>query len=246
MPSMLPANARFTVTQLCAYRRCPREYELRYVRCLPEAPSASDLPMRGGGLSPIERGLLVHRVLQIVGRAGADQLHNALRIATTGRSISEQQVGAMREMCIWYLTQPAYAKRVAAADKLRTEMPLLFPLDGALIEGKIDALAERESDVHLFDYKTGEEPKGETLGEHVFQVGLYALGVRRVLGRDPSSAAIVYLASRDLHALSLPGDLAAAAQSARDAIAGIAARDFAPRDSALCVHCGLAWACQST
>ncbi|MFQ5808325.1 MAG: UvrD-helicase domain-containing protein, partial [Armatimonadota bacterium] len=78
LPPGQAAQQRFTVTQLATYLACPREYELRYVRDLPEY--YEPLPdAHGPLLSPLERGTVAHRCLQRIGREREEDVDRAVR-----------------------------------------------------------------------------------------------------------------------------------------------------------------------
>ena len=234
---------RFSVTALSSYLRCPACYRLRYLEGLPDRPLAGLLRDTGQQLSSLERGSLVHRCLEIIGSRGLTAAEQALQTALKVRDLPAAGKDRIMAMLQWYLEGDLYRRRVQPAERLRSEMPLWFGLGGALIEGKLDAVAEHEDGrtLDVLDYKTGYEQDEEGQAEHRFQLGLYCAGLELV-ERRVRSATVVYLDARQVLELA-PEDGAAARDSALAAVAGIRAGRFDPRAGTDCGACRLAWAC---
>jgi len=183
----------------------------------------------------------MHRALELIGRDGPSQAEEALRQVLGWRVVGDDDWQEMLGRLQWYLQEPVYAGRVAAADSLRSEVPVAFRREGALIEGKIDAVAESDGRLCALDYKTGYETEGEADADHVFQLGLYCAGLQ-TLGRQTAGAHIVYLDRGQIVALS-EGEIAQADSDATAAISGIHTGDFACQHTEQCERCGLKWAC---
>lgn len=235
---------RFTVTALSAYRRCPQYYRLRYVEGLVEDHPLSAAAVEERSLAATERGELMHRALELIGTGGATQVEDALQHVLAWRVIDDEARAGMTAQLQWFLRQEVYAQQVVAAENLRSEVPVVFPLDDALIEGKIDAVAEGTAGVCVLDYKTGYEDDDTAQPDHVFQLGLYCAGLD-ALGQTVQGAYIVYLDRPGIVPLG-PSDSAEAQAAAREAIAGIRAGQFACAAGAACERCGMLWACRES
>jgi len=245
---------RFTVTALAHYRACPRWFELRHVLGRPEKSGRLDWLRE---LSALDRGTIAHQALEIVGReAGPDAVDRALELATAPGGLSVHLEGPDREglarALAWFLEEarlddgtPLHRAWIADAARLRSEVPFAFCLDGALIEGSIDALAEHgDGSVRILDYKTGGDPGAETLLGFRFQVGLYCAAVEAIAGRAVADAALVLLDAQRVIRMDARAAASEATAEAREVIAAVRRGEFAPRDGCDHDHCPLAHACE--
>ncbi|MFQ6133089.1 MAG: PD-(D/E)XK nuclease family protein, partial [Armatimonadota bacterium] len=239
----LPNRRRFTVTELSDYLRCPKGYELQYLRDLRHYTEAA--VSEWGAWRGVRRGTLAHLALEYLGRdrqADPQEVaERALKAFPLGHAPPDKVLSDLTDLLSRYMDSETFAM-VAAASSLRTEARLLFTLDRALIQGKVDAAATDERDqLHLVDYKTGAS---RDQGQHAFQLGLYCAGLEGAVGSLPASATVHYLDQGRAEAL----DVAAAAHDARSqalrAIAGICSGDFPPHTDR-CAHCALHWACDA-
>jgi ATP-dependent helicase/nuclease subunit A len=248
------ARERFSVSELADYLHCPRGYWLRHVEGLAEG--AARLPDPARALSAVERGTMAHQVLQMAGTGGAAALAEVLGRALPGgrdlRVIEEEEVEHLRELVAWYLASDFYRERVAAAGtKLRTEAWVSFELAGALVEGKMDAVAEGAGGRVLIDYKTGRASaaladEGEPARD-VFQISVYALGLHEVTGEWPAEGVVVYLSDRKIEPIRPEADGRAAKAEAEDAIEHIRQGSFfgSTGDAGKCEECRMRWACSA-
>lgn len=250
------ARQRFTVTEIARYLDCPRYYWLRYVEGFPDY--AVREPREAAGLSALDVGNLAHHLLRMVGTGGLSELDKLLGPPVPGgralRVLDDASVAHLRDLLSWYLEHDFYRQNIAGA-RLRTEAPISFPLDGVLIEGKVDAVAERDGAMVVIDYKTGIGPQQHegmlddegSVDADRFQVALYAYGLSRVTGRWPRDGVIVYLRERGrLEYVHLPQEGEEAAQKAREAVAAIREQlgGPPPRKKGDCGGCRLLWACK--
>ena len=240
-PISLAAVRRFTVTALSDYRRCPRHYYLRQIAGVADERGLGTGALAERSLPATERGDIIHRALELIGRDGLPEAEGALRQALGWRVVANADWQEMLARVQWYLRQEVYAARVAAADSLRSEVPVAFWHGEALIEGKIDAVAQAGGGLCAVDYKTGYETEGEADADHVFQLGLYGAGVRS-LGREVAGAYIVYLDRGQIVPVT-ESEIAQADTDATTAIAAIRAEEFAAAQGPQCDRCGLKWAC---
>lgn len=243
LPQSEPKRRRLTVTGLATYLQCPACYRLKYLEGMPDARVSLPLPEETQTLSALERGTLVHETLEIVGSRGVEAIEEALHVAQKLRTLSQTERERITAMVQWYLESELYLWQVRPSERLRSEMPLLFELEGALLEGKLDAVAEHGDGkiLDVLDYKTGYEVEDANHEGHRFQLGLYCAGLQ-LLGKQVRSANIVYLDAQKLVTLTAE-EFADAREQAVVAIRAIRAGEFARGTQAECEGCGVAWAC---
>jgi len=251
VPLRHSARERFHATALATYLDCPWRYKLRYIDGVPEempSPPALDETEQ---LSALELGDVVHELLRYVGTGGkarlAEALHSDVAFDTRVATRAQQSLADIEERLAWYLESDTYVQLVRPATRLRTEMTVLFEVEGALIEGKIDALVEDDrGGLHVLDYKTGQhDPRSAR--EHEFQLGLYCAGVQRTATGNLASAAVVYLNRSQpqfvpINVNTTPEQSLAEALAATKGIRE-GRFDAAPGDH--CAGCALKWACRS-
>ncbi|MGC9318567.1 MAG: UvrD-helicase domain-containing protein, partial [Armatimonadota bacterium] len=250
------ALCRFTVTELVHYRTCPRLYMLRHLLDLPERPGGGDWL---SSLSAADRGAVAHAAMEAIGRRGMEEgvIEQALEVATFPHAISSRLAPAqrdrLREIIRWFVHDAPvdgaegriYQDWIAAADRLRGEVQFAVTVDGVLVEGTIDALAEH-SDGHscILDYKTGGAHERK-LDEYRFQIGLYCAALQAAGRPTPEAAALVLLDQRRVERL----DPAEQADGARRELARIVRRvregHFEPVEPCPVDQCALAYACET-
>lgn len=245
------ARQRFAVTELADYIHCPRYYQLKHIEALPDIEPARPAARRR--LSALELGELAHRLLQMVGTGGVEELEGLLGEAVPGGgallALTGEDQRRLQELLSGYLQSDFYREHVRACGRLRSEAWLSFQLDEALVEGKVDAVAETDAGLVLIDYKTGAGRVMEDEGSpdlDRFQIALYAHGLRELMDEWPALAVIAYLATGEIAQVALPAEADEAAGRAREAIGRIRAGQFAPRVGDWCATCRLRWACQAS
>jgi ATP-dependent helicase/nuclease subunit A len=244
----LAARTRFTVTELSAHLHCPRCYYLRYVRGLAGFSPAAEAPAPGR-LRPDERGTVVHRALQRLGRGPVSEVRDEVEAAMQECGLAGHDPGEVESILAMLVrfTGSETWELIRTAKELRSEVPIVAPLGGGLIEGQIDALVRDWNEaLHLLDYKTGRAQDAGTLDEHRFQIGAYAAAVEQARGDLPATLAIHYLASNERVELDPAGAAAAATEQATEAISGIRAGDFPRRPDCEVRDCPYAWICESS
>jgi len=147
-----------------------------------------------------------------------------------------------------WLGSPLLANRIAAADRVRAEVPILLGVGGTVLRGSIDLLVERDGAPPLVvDYKTdrldGSTP-AEHAGRYSTQRSIYALAVAESLQVEEVEVAYVFLERPEDPVLTvLDGEAMASGRADLErAITQIHSGDFpvAPpdrRDWALCRGC---------
>jgi ATP-dependent helicase/nuclease subunit A len=252
-PPETSGRRRFAVTEVADYLFCPRFYQLHHVDGLPDALAHE--PILSQELSPIERGTVAHRLLQMIGTGGCEELDKLLTSTLPGggtlRLLPEADQAQLRDLLSWFLSSKFYARHIAAASHLRTEAWISFAHGDALVEGKVDAVAETLEGMVLVDYKTGSGravlPDEQEPDMDRFQLALYSYGVRQVLGALPRLGAIVYLADQRIDEIDTQAAADEAARRALEAITRIRGGHFpAARVPEKCRRCRLRWACEET
>ncbi|MGQ9731819.1 MAG: UvrD-helicase domain-containing protein [Candidatus Zipacnadales bacterium] len=241
----LSAISHFTVTELGVYVICPYQYRLRFVEQRAAfRPPVSDI--QPGRLNALERGTVVHRALERLGRGPASELfaqvEAAMRECGVAAHVPEEIERIVADL-LRFTDSPTW-ERIRTAAELRTEVPVVALLEGGIIEGLIDALLRGPQDeLHLIDYKTGRRQDAGTVEQHRFQVGAYAAALERVTGHLPATILIHYFDSN--HSESVPPREGAdsAVAMAEKAIAGIRAGHFPPYPTSACDQCPYAWVC---
>jgi RecB family exonuclease len=139
----------------------------------------------------------------------------------------------------------------AGLDTLASEVAFEFPIDGAVMRGRIDRVVRLGgSMVRLIDYKTARNGKNNEEAKEDLQLASYFLALKRVeelreLG-EPKYLELAYLGSftrdggfwRAGFDPTKREDFEAEAQSRLEGfVAGIKAEEFAPSPSADCQWC---------
>jgi len=147
----------------------------------------------GTARDPLLRGTLVHRLFELWPFDKPQMDLEALIDSFLPREcpslkVREQMARDMRAIAERF-QQSDICRRIMAAGRVQREQPFTLRVDGALVNGIIDALLE---DGTLIDYKTGQ-PRKEKQHRYEWQLRLYAAAVTKLLGKQ-SPAALVYYA----------------------------------------------------
>ena len=217
---------------------------------LPEAPEADELldPSLGPRARSLAIGNSVHAILEASARrswapSAADELDRILaREGLAGDVAARERVEALAGGWL------ASALRAELADgdaALRPEVPFVLELEGAIVRGKIDLLADTADGPLVVDYKTdalrGADP-AELASRYETQRDLYALAVHRASGAPAVRAAYCFLEAPERTVLETydEGGLAAARERLEALIRRIGDGDFARTASphrSLCHGC---------
>jgi ATP-dependent helicase/nuclease subunit A len=198
-PRALPVS-RLSYTGLEAYRRCSYRFYLEKALRLPrvERPFA---PAPEGdaeaGLGALLRGTLVHQLLERLefGRPLAPtEAEVAALIESHGAAVRAEEVADLLDM-VERFAASALRERLAAALRVRTELPFAFTLapPGArgrslLVNGVVDVHAREADRLLVVDYKSdaleGRDPVELTAQSYSTQRLVYALaGLRGAADR---------------------------------------------------------------
>ncbi|MBI3091967.1 MAG: UvrD-helicase domain-containing protein [Candidatus Tectomicrobia bacterium] len=237
----------FSVTQLHTYRQCPKRYFYRYVEEAPEAwgkqqPGAAFDLDKEVELPGREVGQLAHHVLEHWrGDLSETALSHLLDQALDGTPLLGSRRAALRqeiEALARRFAGSELAQRLRAPYHVRSEVPFLLNLGGAWLQGKIDKLFWQDGQAGtIIDFKTDHVDQ-QTLplrvAHHTLQVRLYALALRRLVGRVASPALLHFLRTSHTVAVSVEEkELEAVEAETKELLQRLQAADFSPHPE----HC---------
>src|SRR5215207_1306289 len=194
-PRALPVS-RLSYTGLEAYRRCGYRFYLqralglsRVEPPLPFPAGADDEPAAEHGISALLRGTVVHALLERLDFErplvpSEDDV--AAVIEMHGVQALPADVGDVRDM-VDRLARSELLGRIAAARRVRTELPFAFTLDvssrSLLVNGVVDVHADEGARTLVVDWKSdalGElDPETLTTESYATQRLVYALAARK-------------------------------------------------------------------
>lgn len=209
-PPAVPENAeaprssgggvvRLSVGQINTFRKCPREYLLRYIYRLPPPPG----PVATRRSPAADAGTAVHALLETLDltapekefRRAAEQ-GAALHLAGLDKTTQKEAKSAVVNL----YGRDIFAKlRSEGLRSFGKEIPFTLGYTRGsgryLLAGVMDALAfTRAGNVFVIDYKYAEKPSPAKLKEAMRQPRLYALAAARALpAAGGISCALVYL-----------------------------------------------------
>jgi ATP-dependent helicase/nuclease subunit A len=147
----------------------------------------------------------------------------------SGDAAAEELLGPVRD----WLGSPLRAE-IAAASRVRAEVPILLGAGGTVLRGSIDLLVERDGASPLVvDYKTdrlrGEDPAVRAAHYEV-QRSIYALAAAESLGATEVEVAYVFLERADspVRTVLTAADMAAGRARIDAAVVRISAGEFQP------------------
>jgi ATP-dependent helicase/nuclease subunit A len=235
------------VTAMAQYLQCPHAYYRNFVLDEPFIDEHWGIGRLKSEAPATSIGQFAHVVLALVGREGAEALDRALDAAEQAPEyvgqLSDGERQRVRNWIASYLDSPTYDTLVRQAERLRSEAPIAFMLDGVLITGQVDAIAETsDGRSHVLDFKTGSS--NEALAtQYRLQIGLYCEALRQAHGRFPDSATLVYLTTGDHEQLCPSITAEDATNRARQIADGIRKGNFGPSVSDACGWCGYRATC---
>jgi putative RecB family exonuclease len=179
------------------FKACPQLFKFRAIDHLPEPVTVYQA-----------RGTTAHRALQRLFDLPAAQrtpeaLYDLFRAAWAEARATEEYEGlfaSVEEERAWGLQSLAILANYfavedpASFDPLEREMDLLEDLDGITIRGILDRMEERaDGTLVISDYKTGKAPPEQYALPAFFALKIYALLIRRRIGRTPDKVRLIYL-----------------------------------------------------
>ncbi|HUX00936.1 MAG TPA: UvrD-helicase domain-containing protein [Phycisphaerae bacterium] len=242
-PPAAPARppGRVAATSLDLYRRCPAQY--RWAHGLgvtePEEPAVGE-----GGLTALERGLIVHRAMQLATLPDAETVRRAAAAAAREVGAAPDAHGLARDVArtVERFWASDLGRRVARARLAHREMPVLLAVGETEVRGQVDLVFQNADGTwEIVDYKS-RLPRGPggspSADPYRLQLGLYAVALARWTGRPPARCTAYGLddgaiASQDTSAAAL----AAVEAEAKQVLSAIGAGRFESADEERCPHC---------
>src|SRR5215204_166733 len=216
-PRALPVS-RLSYTGLEAYRRCGYRFYLQRALGLSRVepplplPAGADDPAAEPGISALLRGTVVHALLERLDFErplvpSEDDV--AAVIEMHGVEALPADVGDVRDM-VDRLARSELLGRIAAARRVRTELPFAFTLDvssrSLLVNGVVDVHADEGARTLVVDWKSdalGElDPETLTAGSYSTQRLVYALAALKA-GAERVEVVHCYLERPDEPAVAL-------------------------------------------
>ncbi|MFH1329808.1 MAG: PD-(D/E)XK nuclease family protein [Actinomycetota bacterium] len=179
------------------FKTCPQLFRFRAIDRLPEPAS----PYQA-------RGTTAHRALQRLFDLAPEQrtpdaLYGLFRTAWAEARGTEEYAdlfASVEEERAWGLESLAILANYftvedpATFDPLEREMDLVEDLDGITIRGILDRMETRpDGSLVISDYKTGKAPPEQYALPAFFALKIYALLIRRRIGRTPDAVRLIYL-----------------------------------------------------
>jgi ATP-dependent helicase/nuclease subunit A len=224
-PSALPGLGPPPVTHLSysalgEYARCGYRFYVERVLGVPPVPDspaatapgvprAAEREAAPASLTPVERGILVHALLEKLDfrRPVAPTAAEVARAMEQLPSAAEHPPSAAESdqiaALIKLFVESDMRRRLAAASDVRREVRFAFPLEGhVLINGALDALArEPAGRMLVVDYKSdrleGADPGQLVLANYATQRLVYALAALRAGAREVEVAHLFLEAPRE-------------------------------------------------
>ena len=116
-------------------------------------------------------------------------------IAPDGQANRERLQRELEDILASFFASEVY-RELRDAQILGREIPLLIPWKGAIMEGVIDLLYEKDGGLFLADYKTDRVERSElaeAASRYHHQVEIYSEAARRVLKRDIAGFKLIFL-----------------------------------------------------
>jgi ATP-dependent exoDNAse (exonuclease V) beta subunit len=245
------AVSRLSYSGLEAYRRCGYRFFLeRTLKLSPVAAPPGEEPA-APGLSALLRGTVVHGLLEsidFVRPAVPSEPDLVAAIEQHGVEALPTDVADIRAM-LERAAGSGLRERIAAARRVRTELPFAFTLDvhnrSLLINGVVDVLADEGARTLVVDWKSdalGErEPEELTRADYSTQRIIYALAALRA-GAERVEVVHCYLERPDEPAVALfeSADIEALERELLRLAQGVVEGRFEPSAEphfALCADC---------
>jgi ATP-dependent helicase/nuclease subunit A len=257
-PPIVPSRP-LSYTAISAFEECAYRFYMERVLGLPAAAPATPTPntpshmQLGGGIAGglvggagdegpsareerSARGAAVHALLEWSQANGwreptaeLARRHALAAGLDLGTAEAEELLGPVRD----WLGSPLRAE-IAAATRVRAEVPILLGAGGTVLRGSIDLLVERDGAPPLVvDYKTdrlrGENPAARA-SHYEVQRSIYALAAAESLGAEEVEVAYVFLERADTPSRTVltAGDMDAGRARIDAAVAQISAGNFSP------------------
>ena len=241
MTERVPSRALETVTwaALARFDACPlafrfdrtAPYDTTHEDTVPEAMSLAELPAvrLPRAIDPAQFGAFVHAVLER--RTDADAALDRALIEMSKRYEFGKHTDAIIDLARDRIRAAITAGLAGPSANARSELPFATRVGSLLVHGVIDRLDDDGRDALITDYKLGAPSP-----DYHFQVGVYAWGARRVLGRDVR-ARLVYLGHDPVNIDTVAVDVARVDAIVAVMDAALKSGEFEPRPGEVCRTC---------
>jgi ATP-dependent helicase/nuclease subunit A len=160
----------------------------------------------------LQRGTLVHRLLQSLPDLAADRRRDAAQkfLARNAAAWDEAERHALAESVLALIADPRFA--AVFAEGSRAEVAIVGRLDlaggrPALVSGQIDRLVVTKNEVVIVDFKTNHTPPttaADAPPAYVRQLALYRAVLRKLYPQHAVRAALLWTETTDLMEISAP------------------------------------------
>ena len=227
----VPADTKFSYTQLQTYRTCPMKYQYSYIYKIPVPPTPQ-----------MVFGMDLHTCLEDFFRRRIkgetlfleDLLAHFRRLAVPGRYGDRLQDQEYRRWGEELLTAFYQVHGGTFPTPLFVEKAFSLRLGDAWIRGVVDRIDPLQGGgVEIIDYKSGK-PKEEADSDEQLQLRLYAIASKEVFGLQPKRVSFYYLRNNQKLSFEQKDDtLEATKGQIRELIDEIRSGDFSPRPSVM-------------
>lgn len=247
----MEAEARVSPSRLSDYKQCPQLFKFRFIDRMPEPATVYQA-----------RGTAAHLALENLYQLPAvdrspERLYELFRQAWSElrmeeypelfESIDEERAWGLESMEL--LANYFTLEDPAAVDPMFCEYDMIEELEGVSVRGILDRIDEDDDgELVITDYKTGKAPPERYALPAFFALKIYALLIRKRLGRTPKEVRLLYLNGPTLYRLPIHDkQLDAMDQQVRALWAAISRalerNDFRPRPGKLCDWCSFQSIC---
>ena len=160
----------------------------------------------------LQRGTLVHRLLQSLPDLPADRRREAMQkfLARNAPAWDDAERASLGEKILALIENPRFG--AVFAEGSRAEVAIVGRLDlpgrrEALVSGQIDRLVVTENEVLIVDFKTNHAPPksaAEAPSAYVRQLALYRAVLRKLYPQRSVRAALLWTEGTDLMEISAP------------------------------------------
>jgi putative RecB family exonuclease len=192
-----------SATRLSTYQRCPKSYELKFLKKVPGAPVKAPL-----------LGQILHQALAEVYRWPAWRGVPSLAVVQDHWSEAiKNHPELTSDLCVegWRMLQDYHARQIAPLDQWREPVGVEGRIEGELtidqvtfkLTGRYDRLdclttGNTQAVLHLVDYKTSRQQQSLPELERDLQLGLYQLALEQRYGQVLKKVSHVYLRTGDV------------------------------------------------
>jgi ATP-dependent helicase/nuclease subunit A len=193
-----PSTVELSPTALATLAKCLRYFFLHDFAGLEEQP-----PGQEGGLPAVDRGRIVHAVLERIemdlpAAALADRVRGLIRGEPGAILLSPDEVEALGQDLERYLRSPTW-QALRLNPHLRREVPFHLHIRGEALElfvrGRMDVVIWRHGTPVVIDHKYAHFDRHKEAGYNV-PMAIYALAAMRALGSSSAEVQLSFLRSR--------------------------------------------------